>query len=214
MLLIYNEVKKLINPVYMVGGCIRDELLHRQANDYDFASPLTPEEIENAIKKAGKRAYLIGKKYGTIGVKINGQIVEITTFRNERYIKGSRKPQVTFVRDITADLSRRDFTINAIAKRDDKYIDPFNGREDLEKRIIRCVGKPNERFKEDPLRMLRVARFASQLNFNIDEDLESKTKQIAYKILEVSKERWVMELDKLLITDFPSLGLNFLARKI
>lgn len=212
MPLIYNEVKKLINPVYMVGGCVRDGLLDREPKDYDFTTPLTPEEIENTIKKAGRRAYLIGKKYGTIGVKIDGQMVEITTFRNEKYIKGSRKPQVTFVSNITADLSRRDFTINAIAKRDDKYIDPFHGRKDLEKRIIRCVGKPNERFKEDPLRMLRVARFASQLNFDIDEDLEKKAKQIAYKILEVSKERWVMELDKLLITDFPSLGLNFLAR--
>lgn len=212
MSLIYDEVKKIINPVYMVGGCVRDELLGREPKDYDFTTPLTPEEVEKAIKKAGRKAYLIGKKFGTLGVKINGQMVEITTFRNEKYIKGSRKPNVTFVKDITADLSRRDFTINAIAKRDGHYIDPFNGREDLKKRIIRCVGKPNERFKEDPLRMLRVARFASQLGFEIDEDLEKKARQLAYKILEVSKERWVMELDKLLTTQMPSEGLRFLAR--
>lgn len=209
---IYEEVKKLISPVYMVGGCVRDELLGKEPHDYDFTTPLTPEEIEKAIKKSGRRAYLTGKRFGTIGVKVNGQLIEITTFRNEKYKKGSRKPQVTFVKDITADLSRRDFTINSLALRKDKYIDPFNGKEDLEKRIIRCVGKPNERFKEDPLRLLRAARFASQLDFNIDEDLEKKAKQLAYKILEVSKERWVMELDKLLISQIPSKGLDFLAR--
>lgn len=208
---IYEEVKKIINPIYMVGGAVRDEILGKEPKDYDFSSPLTPEEIEKAIRNAGRRPYLTGKRFGTLGLKIEGNLIEITTFRNEKYNPGSRKPKVTFVKDITADLSRRDFTINAIAKRDNKYIDPFNGKQDIENKLIKCVGKSNERFKEDPLRMLRVARFASQLEFSIDDSISNRILNMNYKILEVSKERWIMELDKLLMTNNPEIGLEFLA---
>ncbi len=209
---IYEEVKKIINPVYLVGGAVRDELLEKNPKDFDFTTPLTPDEIESAIRKAGRKPYLIGKKFGTIGVKINGEMVEITTFRNEKYKSGNRKPEVTFVKDITADLSRRDFTINAIAKRGTRYIDPFKGMQDIKDKVIKCVGKPNSRFKEDPLRMLRVARFASQLEFKIDNSIYHVVSSMNYKILEVSKERWVMELDKLLMSSHPEIGLEFLAR--
>jgi tRNA nucleotidyltransferase (CCA-adding enzyme) len=137
-------------------------------------------------------------------------LVEITTFRSEQYNLGSRKPKVAFVKDMTADLSRRDFTINAIAKRDNRVIDPFNGRFDIQNKVIKCVGEPKHRFKEDPLRMLRAGRFASQLNFCVEYNTESAVFDMSYKILEVSKERWVMELDKLLDTPMPSIGLNFL----
>ena len=174
---IYDKVKEIIDPVYLVGGCVRDSWLGKVPKDYDFTTPFTPEEIEKKIKKAGRKTYLTGKKFGTLGVKIDGQVVEITTFRQEKYRSGSRKPNVVFVKDITADLSRRDFTINAMARRNNKLIDPFNGKDDLDNKIIKCVGKPNERFKEDPLRMLRAGRFASQLNFTIDEELENKAKQ-------------------------------------
>lgn len=208
----YEEVKKLVSPLYMVGGAVRDEILGRTPKDFDFTTPLTPDEIEASIRKAKRKPYLIGKRFGTVGVKINGQLVEITTFRNEKYESGSRKPEVTFVKDITADLSRRDFTINAIAKRGDRYIDPFNGMRDIKDKIIRCVGKPNERFREDPLRMLRVARFASQLEFDIHPSIYHVISSMNYKILEVSKERWVMELDKLLLTAHPEIGLEFLAK--
>ncbi len=210
---IYDKVSKIINPVYMVGGSVRDGLLGKEPKDYDFTTPLTPDEIEKKIKEAGRRPYLIGKRFGTIGVKIDEQFVEITTFRQEKYKAGSRKPLVTFVKDITADLSRRDFTINAIAKRGNRIIDPFDGQTDLlTNKIIKCVGKPNERFKEDPLRMLRAGRFISQLYLYVDDSLMESVKQLNYKILEVSKERWVMELDKLLMTYLPSLGLSFLAK--
>ncbi len=209
---IYEEVKKLVSPLYMVGGAVRDEILGRTPKDFDFTTPLTPDEIEASIREAGRRPYLTGKRFGTLGVKINGNLVEITTFRNEKYKSGSRKPEVTFVKDITADLSRRDFTINAIAKRGDRYIDPFNGMQDIKDKIIRCVGKPNERFREDPLRMLRVARFASQLEFDIHPSIYHVISSMNYKILEVSKERWVMELDKLLLTAHPEIGLEFLAK--
>ena len=135
---IYEEVQKIINPVYMVGGCVRDEIMKREPKDYDFCTPHSPEVIEQAIRKVKRRPYLIGKKFGTLGVKIDGQLVEITTFRAEKYEKGSRKPKVEFVKNITADLSRRDFRINAIAKRDKKYIDPFGGRLDIMERKIKC----------------------------------------------------------------------------
>jgi tRNA nucleotidyltransferase (CCA-adding enzyme) len=206
---ILNEVQKIINPVYAVGGVCRDFILGFEPKDYDFSTSLTPEEIENAIRKVGKKPYLVGKRFGTIGMKINGQLVEITTFRSEKYNDGSRKPEVQFVNDIIADLSRRDFTINAMAYRE-KLIDPFGCKEDLLNKIIKCVGHPSHRFNEDALRMLRACRFASQLGFIIEEKTFQAMKQLNYKILSVSKERWVMELDKILLTDKPSIGLNYL----
>lgn len=209
---VVEEVKKIIDPVYLVGGSVRDLLLKKEPKDYDFCTPLSPDEIEDRVKAAGKRAYITGKRFGTVGFKVDGQMVEVTTFRQETYASGSRKPEVEFVDDITKDLSRRDFTINAIAQRDGKLIDPFGGRLDLLERTIKAVGKPQERFKEDPLRMLRAARFASQLNFEIDQLTESMAKKWAYKILFVSRERWVQEMDKLLVTEKPSAGLDFLAR--
>ncbi len=205
-----QKVTEILTPIYLVGGSVRDEILGIEPQDYDFATPFSPEEIETAIRNAGRRPYLTGKRFGTIGVKIDGQLVEITSFRAEKYIAGSRKPTVTYVNDIIADLNRRDFTINAIAKRDSRYIDPWNGIEDLKAGIIRCVGSPNTRFKEDPLRLLRAARFMAQLGFEIESKTQKSAMQKNYKILEVSKERWVTELDKLLLTNKPSVGLNFL----
>lgn len=209
---IQEQVEKIVYPVYQVGGSVRDILMGIAPKDYDFATPLTPEEIEIHIKNAGKRCYNLGKKFGTLGMKIDGEIIEVTTFRQEKYTTGNRKPEVSFVKDITADLSRRDFRMNAIALKDGRYIDPFGGRLDIIEKKIRCVGEPKDRFKEDPLRLLRVARFAAQLGFEIDPFLESIAKKMAYKILEISKERWVMEMDKLLMTDTPSIGLDFMAR--
>ena len=209
---IWQEVEKIIQPIYQVGGSVRDEIMGRPPNDYDFATPLLPNEIEQKIRDAGRRPYLTGRKFGTIGVKINGELVEITTFRQEEYREGSRKPDVTFVDDITADLSRRDFTINAIAKRQHRYIDPFGGINDIKEKTIRSVGSANTRFKEDPLRMLRAARFAAQLGFHVDEKTQKFMYKKAYRILRVSKERWVAELDKILMSEVPSIGLNILMK--
>ena len=210
---ILSEVEKIVSPVYLVGGCVRDHLLGLTPKDWDLTTPLLPEDIENRIRAIKRRPYLTGKRFGTIGVKIDGQLVEITTFRSETYISGSRKPQVQFVQALESDLSRRDFTINAMAIGQDGVVyDPFNGKMDLDAGILRCVGKANERLKEDPLRLLRTARFASQLGFAVDEEAEDMCKQLNYKILEVSKERWVMELDKLLMGKYVAHGLNFLAR--
>lgn len=208
----YNKIKEILSPIYAVGGSLRDELLGTMPHDYDFATPLSPCAIEQKIRDVGRKPYLIGKRFGTIGVKIDGYYVEITTFRAEKYEKNNRKPNVEFVKDIIADLSRRDFTCNAISKRGNRYIDPFNGREDIKNKLIKCVGSAKARFKEDPLRMLRAARFASQLNFTISTEITEKMLKMGHKILTVSKERWVAELDKILLTDKPSIGLDILMK--
>ena len=209
---IYNEVKRILNTskVYACGGCVRDELLEKKPKDWDFATPLNPDEVEARVKASGRRAYLTGKRFGTIGFKLDGEFIEVTTFRSEKYIKGSRKPQVEFVTNITHDLSRRDFTINAIATRGVRILDPFNGRHDLKEKKIRAVGTASHRFREDPLRMLRACRFASQLGFSIEATTLVSLTKLSYKILEVSKERWMVELDKLLLGDKVILGLNYL----
>lgn len=212
---ICNEVVKIISPLYLVGGAVRDMMLGKESVDLDFTTPLSPDEIETAIRNAKRHPYLIGKRFGTVGVKINGMLVEITTFRTEKYEEGNRKPKVEFVKDINEDLSRRDFRINAMCLRcDDNFrmIDPFGGRLDLLEKSIKCVGIPKERFKEDPLRILRAARFASQLEFTVDDFLTNTATKMSHHILDISKERWVMEMDKLLMTDHPEIGLEFLAK--
>jgi tRNA nucleotidyltransferase (CCA-adding enzyme) len=209
---IYKKVNEIIEPVYLVGGSVRDILLGIEPKDYDFSTPILPDEIEKQIRTSGRRAYLVGKKFGTIGCKIEGEFVEITTFRQEFYSKNNRKPQVDFVQNIENDLKRRDFTINAIAWQNGKFIDLFAGKEDLENKIIRSVGNPKKRIEEDPLRMLRCARFMSQLNFSVESDLERKIKNNSFRILFVSQERWVMELDKILLSKNPEIGLNFIMK--
>lgn len=209
----FEEVAKIISPVYLVGGSVRDQLLGIEPKDYDFTTPLPPDEIEARVRRAGKRAYVAGRRFGTIGFKLGETSVEVTTFRSESYMPGSRKPRVEFVDDITYDLSRRDFTINAMAlRRDGSLIDPFGGKQDLQRKVLRTVGKPQDRFKEDPLRMLRAARFVSQLGFTVDTATELRVLKHADKILDVSRERWVQELDRLLEGEHVAEGLEFLAR--
>lgn len=206
-----EQVREIVQPVYMVGGSVRDIYLNRIPGDFDFTTPLKPDEIEQAIRNAGRKPYLVGKRFGTIGVKIDGQMIEITTFRAEKYEMGSRKPHVEFVKNLTSDLSRRDFTINAMAIRDKgNLIDPFGGLKDIQNRTIRAVGSARTRFKEDPLRMLRASRFASQLGFGIEETTLKRMTDMSHKILEVSKERWMIELDKLLLGDYTFTGCHYL----
>jgi poly(A) polymerase len=210
---VHAAVAEIVEPVYLVGGSVRDVLLGHEPHDYDFATPQEPDVVEAAVRAAGKRPYLAGKRFGTVGFKLGEHFVEITTFRAESYLPGSRKPVVRFVPDITYDLSRRDFTINAMARRlDGHLVDPFGGRDDLANEVIRTVGKPEERFHEDPLRMLRAARFAAQFGFSIDAMTELRADHHAHQILLVSHERWAQELDRLLVSAHPESGLNFLAR--
>jgi tRNA nucleotidyltransferase (CCA-adding enzyme) len=218
---ILNEVTRIISPVYLVGGAVRDYIMDKEPSDWDFTTPLTPDEIEEAIKtnNPGRQVWTSGRRFGTIATKLylpeseRFVKVEITTFREEVY-EGSRKPKVEFVKSLEQDLMRRDFTMNAIALRMKKnhfhFIDPFNGIDDIERGVIRAVGSPRQRFKEDPLRMLRAARFMATLGFSIDEMTGKRILDGAPQILKVSKERWTQELDKLLMGDFVVNGLNAL----
>lgn len=196
---------------FLVGGSVRDHLLDRHAKDYDFCTPLTADEVEDLTRAAGKKPYTTGKRFGTVGFKSNGEMVEVTTFRSEVYTPGSRKPEVKFVDDLKADMSRRDLTVNALAlDADNNLIDFFGGQEDLNNQVLRAVGDPNERFIEDPLRLLRVARFAAQLGFIPDQPLSEAMIEHTPELLNVSRERWVQELDKLLMADRVLPGLVML----
>lgn len=203
-------VGNIIDPVYIVGGCVRDLVLNKTPHDYDFCTPYTPDEMETRIKAAGRKPIDVGKRFGTLGIHYEGDTIEITSFRKEQYKPGCRKPDVDFVGNITEDLSRRDFTINSMALRGTHLIDPYGGVKDIEAKIIRATGNPTERFKEDPLRMLRAIRFASQLGFSIEEQTYKKIKEHSHLILGVSEERWVMEMDKFLMGDYVEQGMKYL----
>jgi tRNA nucleotidyltransferase/poly(A) polymerase len=213
---IIRAVEEIVSPVYLVGGSVRDVLLEKEPKDYDFTTPLSPDEVEARALAAGRHVYGIGKKFGTIGFKVptergRFEYVEITTFRREKYEEGNRKPQVEFVSELKDDLSRRDFTFNAIALDTNfEFIDPFGGRLEILAKKIKPVGNAKDRFKEDPLRMLRAARFASQLGFEVDPNMIGIIRKLGYTILDVSRERWVQELDKLLLTEHPEKGFSFL----
>lgn len=207
---IIEKVQAIVSPVYLVGGSVRDEIMGKDVCDYDFTTPLSPDEVEQKMRDAGKKPILVGKRFGTIMMRIDGFNIEITSFRAEVYEPGNRKPQVDFVNDIHQDLSRRDFTINSIAKNGEKYIDFFGGRKDIENKVIRAVGNPTIRFKEDALRLLRACRFSSQLGFDIEEATLKSIKKNSHHILDISKERWVQEMDKLLMGKNVIKGLNYM----
>lgn len=205
-------------PVYLCGGAVRSYLMGTEPHDYDFCTPAEPDEIERLIKESGKRVYLTGKRYGTLGCKVEVDevfhIVELTTFRSETYKPGDRKPEVQYVKSLHEDLSRRDFCCNAIAMRLTKghlrIIDPFCGQEDIENKIIRAVGHPKTRFKEDPLRILRCIRFVCKLGFTIEEETFKKMTKMSVHILDISKERIIMEIDKILQSKDIRKGLELL----
>lgn len=222
--ILQSEIKKIFGetPVNLVGGSVRDIIIGREPKDWDYCTPLTPDEIEAKVKESGRKPYLTGKRFGTIGFKLpvdyyeSGNVkewvyVEVTTYRTEKYDGISRKPTVEFSDDLMLDLSRRDFTINAIVLQEDgDYYDPHGGRLDILAKKIKAVGKGKDRILEDPLRMLRAARFASQLGFEVDPNLIGVMKQHAKEITRVSKERWIAEFDKLLMGQDPVKGIDIL----
>jgi tRNA nucleotidyltransferase (CCA-adding enzyme) len=221
---IITQVNQIIQaPIYLVGGSVRDHLLGQEPKDYDFTTALLPDEVEARIIASGRKAYGIGKKFGTIGMKLKledgkYEYIEITTYRGEEYdqltkstLARSRKPTVNFITEIHEDLSRRDFTINAIAMDKNGNIkDFFGGKEDMKKMVIRCVGVPKQRFKEDPLRILRAIRFATKYDFEIEPKTWEYVCKMKFELLRVSKERWVIELDKILGFDNVKVGLDLL----
>lgn len=193
--------------IYHVGGSVRDRLLGKIPNDYDFTTDALPDEIEKILINNKISNWAIGKKFGTIVAKINKINIEITTHRKDT--TSGRHPNVIFTNDLVSDLRRRDFTINSMAVGiDGKLIDPFNGFKHLKYKIIKTTGEPKERFSEDPLRMLRAIRFSSQLDFNIVSNTFNIIKRNSQFIMNVSKERWLEELNKLLLGDYSYKGLE------
>ncbi len=194
---------------YAVGGCVRDELLNRVNFDVDITTSARPDEIKEVFKDY--KIIDIGAKFGTIKVLDEDSEYEITTMRRESGYSDKRHPEkIAFTDDIKEDLKRRDFTINAMAKRNDQIIDLFDGKKDLKDKIIRAVGDPNERIKEDVLRSLRAVRFATTLNFDISDDLKTAIRNNAESIEEISKERIQVELNKILLADEPRRGILLL----
>lgn len=200
------EVSEVLGGVgYLVGGSVRDTILERPVKDYDFCTPMLPDVIEQAVRDAGKKPILLGKRFGTIAFKAQGEEVEVTTFRTELYIPGDRKPEVQYSKNLLDDMSRRDFTMNAIAMNFDQQVfDPFGGRDDIEDKLIRPVGNGADRINDDPLRMLRAVRFAAQLGFDIDVVLNDHINDLKHKLMTVSRERWTQELDNILLSNNPS----------
>jgi poly(A) polymerase len=196
----------------LVGGPVRDAFLGRETNDLDFATSADPDQILAVLKGNVDAHWDIGRDYGTIGARMGDTTVEITTYRADQYDDDSRKPNVVFGKDLNDDLFRRDFAINAMALRlpDGVFVDPFSGLQDLLDGLIRTPGKPEDSFSDDPLRMMRAARFASQLGFQIHEDTFSAMKAMAERIEIVSAERIQGELSKLLLGANPREGLEAL----
>lgn len=183
--------------VYVVGGAVRDYLLGKTPSDYDLSTNATPEEIKQVF--ANYFTIDTGIKHGTVTVMIDHKLLEITTYREEEgYIDFRRPSKVTFIKNIKSDLARRDFTINAICF-NRKFLDLHDGINDLENKIIKAIGKPEERFTEDPLRILRALRFASTLDFEIEKATKNAVLKYFPLLKKVSKERINVELSKLLV---------------
>ncbi|GCE26241.1 CCA tRNA nucleotidyltransferase [Dictyobacter alpinus] len=201
--------------LYMVGGTVRDDLLLRgQASDGDLATDARPDEIKRLVAPTHPTAVvLVGERFGTVRLHYDDSIIEITTFRSERYNPDSRKPEVCFGDSLEEDLARRDFTINALARDplSDRIHDLFNGRRDLEDHILRAVGdEPDKRFGEDPLRLLRAVRFAAQLDFEIEAETRAAIVRQASTLQKISRERIRDEMNKLLLSPHPTKGLDLL----
>ena len=206
--------------LYLVGGTVRDLLIGRgdatnvDAFDFDATTDARPEETKKIVSGWADAVWTQGERFGTIGAKKNGRVYEITTHRAEAYSPDSRKPDVAFADAIDADLSRRDFTVNAMALEltgtEPALIDPFNGAADLIARVLRTPLSPEESFNDDPLRMLRAARFVAALNLTPDPALVDAVKNMASRLEIVSRERIQAEIDRLIVLDHPTAGLWFL----
>lgn len=201
----------------LVGGPVRDLLLRRPSHDLDFCTSAKPEEFEPILRKWGQGFWDVGRKFGTLGAlrrRPDGTEVkvEITTYRSDSYQSDSRKPEVNYGHSLEGDLSRRDFTINAMALRvpDLEFVDYFGGANDLDKRVLRTPIEPRQSFEDDPLRMMRAVRFVAQLNFHIALPTAEALSQMTDRIKIVSAERVRDELVKLLISEHPHQGVEAL----
>jgi poly(A) polymerase len=203
--------------LYLVGGVVRDLVIDRsdvERNDLDLTTDATPEQVKALVRPVASSLWTQGERFGTIGCTIDGETYEITTHRAEAYSPDSRKPDVVFSTDIEADLSRRDFTVNAMALEvtgaEPRLIDPFGGLTDLTAGVLRTPLSPEESFGDDPLRMLRAARFIATFGLEPVAELRDAVRQMAGRLEIVAAERIRDELCKLVVVVDPSAGLYFL----
>lgn len=204
----------------LVGGSVRDALLGRLGNDLDFTTDARPEDVLRLVRPWADAVWEVGIAFGTVGCqKVDGSgadaityQIEVTTYRSEAYDRVSRKPEVSYGDSIEDDLVRRDFTVNAmaVALPEKRFVDPHGGLEDLAERVLRTPGTPEESFSDDPLRMMRAARFAAQLDFTVAEPVVAAMTEMAERLDIVSAERVRDELNKLLLAANPRKGLTLL----
>ena len=198
----------------LVGGPVRDAILGRLGNDLDFTTNAKPEESKKILHAWADRVWDTGIAFGTVAGKLGETTVEVTTYRSDVYEKDSRKPDVSYGETIEGDLSRRDFRINSMALEltgpTPVFIDPYDGLSDLSKKILQTPGSPEDSFSDDPLRMLRAARFASQLDFEIAPNVLTAMKEMAPRLKIISAERVREELSKILMSTNPRIGITIL----
>ena len=201
------------HELYLVGGSVRDLMQGGRADsDWDFATSAHPTETTKVLRGWADRRYLVGVTFGTVGALKDGQRIEITTFRKEIYVEEHRKPTVTFGDDIAVDLSRRDFSINAMAVQlpDGGFVDPYGGVKDLAAGVLDTPLDPEISFSDDPLRMIRAARFVAQLAVRPEDRVTAAMRSMADRLEIVSAERIRDELDKLLLAEHAPAGLELL----
>ncbi|MER5947477.1 CCA tRNA nucleotidyltransferase [Streptomyces sp. NPDC001904] len=204
----------------LVGGSVRDALLGRLGNDLDFTTDARPEDVLKIVRPWADAVWEVGIAFGTVGCQKDARVdgvdqsfqVEVTTYRSEAYDRTSRKPEVSYGDSIEEDLVRRDFTVNAmaVALPEKDFIDPHGGLEDLAERVLRTPGTPEDSFSDDPLRMMRAARFAAQLDFEVAPEVVAAMTAMADRIEIVSAERVRDELNKLILSAHPRKGLTLL----
>jgi poly(A) polymerase len=207
------------HDLYLVGGYVRDALLGGGHPDLDATTGAHPKDIKKLLRLVADHLWSVGERFGTIGARLDGYDVEVTTYRSDLYTAGSRHPEVTFGENLEEDLARRDFTINAIAADavSGEILDPFGGRGDLERGVIRPVGEPLDRMRDDPLRMLRAVRFEAVLSepekpFAMTPDLEEAIRENAGWLESISAERIREEFEKILVSKNVTAGLRALVR--
>ncbi|MGH3658149.1 MAG: CCA tRNA nucleotidyltransferase, partial [Micromonosporaceae bacterium] len=198
--------------LHLVGGSVRDALLGRLGDDLDFATDARPEQTQRLLKDWAGTIWTTGAEFGTIGASRHGLRVEITTYRAEAYDRVSRNPIVRYGTSLTDDLQRRDFTVNAMAVSvpEHRFVDPYGGLEDLAARRLRTPGAPEDSFADDPLRMLRAARFAAQLRFEVAPEVVAAMTAMATDLKRITAERIRDEFTKLMIGADPVCGLRLL----
>ena len=198
----------------LVGGPVRDAILGRLGNDLDFTTNAHPLETKKILQGWADNVWDTGIAFGNVAGKRGETTVEVTTYRTEKYDPESRKPEVEYGDSIHGDLSRRDFTVNSMALEltgeKPEFIDPFNGLQDLAAKILRTPVRPGDSFNDDPLRMMRAARFASQLNFEIAPEVLSSMKDLAHRISIISAERVRDEFTKIIMSPDPRIGITIL----